>query len=393
MPTFRADHVMPSLLLSSSLSIVILALMLFMAFRLNSSNRRSAYRHLVISLGFILTHHMMQLALSLGWLPQAAWLTFAGKVLQVFSFIVMNFAIFELYYKRRPRTRMWLYGLLALGAFIACCDLLPGLASDAGWSLQMRPTPLLDGYWLALILLFALMFGPHIGQRGKYGVGLAAAFVAQICVLAAQYEVKAASVYIVTAELLHVINYILLFMLLFDRVVELLNAAYRSSITDGLTLLYNRRYFSGRLERVLQSGEPVGVIFFDIDNFKRLNDTHGHDRADGVLKQVSALIAEEVEGIGLAGRYGGEELVAFVVGPKELTLKTAETIRKRTEKESIVTVSVGVCHVHAGAGTSVEALLKHADQAMYYSKTHGKNRVTDYGKMPREDTPAAGMKR
>ncbi|WP_123041192.1 GGDEF domain-containing protein [Cohnella candidum] len=396
MPSIDVSANNPGLLFSSSISVVVLGLMLFMAFRLHAGNRRAAYRNLLVSLGFILIHHALQLALSVGWLPQAAGFGFAGKLLQVFAFIVMNFAIFELYFRRRSRTRMWFIGLLVLGAFIGAGDLIPGPGvpnAGSDWGARLAHTPVLDGYFLLLPLLFGLMIGPHIGQRRKYGAGLAAAFFAQLCAVIAQYGPADAAEFGNLAELLRVVYYVLLFTLLFERVVELMMTAYRSSITDGLTNLYNRRYFMGQLERALRSGKPVGAIFCDIDNFKRLNDTHGHHKADGVLKQVAALIAEETEGIGVAGRYGGEELVAFVVGPALAAAQAAESIRSRTEKESIVTLSVGLRVAVPGEGITAEELLKQADQAMYFSKTSGKNRVTDYAGMPQTDRAPAAMKR
>ncbi|MBW5445117.1 diguanylate cyclase [Cohnella sp. CFH 77786] len=394
MPSIDVSAHIPGLLFSSTVSVVVLGLMLFMAFRLYAGNRRRAYRTLLVSLGFIFTHHSLQLAYSAGWLPEIPGLGFAGKLLRVFAFIVLNFAVFELYFKRRPRTRVWFYGLLALGVFIAACDLFPGPAGNASaWADRLARTPALDGYQLLLPPLFALMFGPHIGQRRKYALGLGCAFAAQVCAILGQYGPSSRAGFAALAEVLHVVYYILLFMLLFERVVELLMSAYRSSITDGLTNLYNRRYFLSQLERALRSGKPVGAIFCDIDNFKRLNDTHGHHRADGVLKQVASILAEEAEGIGVAGRYGGEELVAFVAGPALKVLQAAEAIRARTEKESIVTLSVGVCVAEPGSGIAAEALLKQADQAMYHSKKTGKNKVTDYAGMPLTDRAPAAMKR
>ncbi|WP_276352691.1 GGDEF domain-containing protein [Cohnella caldifontis] len=393
MPIFDPSGRMPGLLLSSSVSVVVLGLMLFMAFRLHAGNRKRAYRNLLVALGFMLTHHSVQWALSAGLLPKAAVWAFAGKLLQSFAFIVVNFAVFELYYRRRPRTRLWFFGLLALGACIAAGDLAPDIAGRASWTERLTSTPVMDGYLLLLSPLFMLMFGPHIGQRRKYMLGLAAAFFAQLCVLADQYWAPGTGVYSPLAEILHIVYYVLLFMLLFERVVELLMSAYRSSITDGLTNLYNRRYFNGQLDRALRSSKPVGVIFCDIDNFKRLNDTHGHHRADGVLKQVAAILTEETQGIGLAGRYGGEELVAFVAGPALTAVQAAEAIRSRTEKESLVTLSIGICAVPPGSGVSAEDLMKRADQAMYHSKTTGKNRVTDFSELPLEDKPQVRLKR
>jgi diguanylate cyclase (GGDEF)-like protein len=106
-----------------------------------------------------------------------------------------------------------------------------------------------------------------------------------------------------------------------------------------------------------------------------------------VLKQVSAILLEETEGVGLAGRYGGEELVALVVGPGLTALQAAESIRMRTEKESIVTISVGFCL--ASRSDTAETLMKHADQAMYHSKSTGKNRVTDYATISQGEAPAS----
>lgn len=372
------DHF--GLLLSSSMAVVIVALMLFMSHRLYGRNRRQAYRSLLVSLIFILIHHLLQIAISLQLTPSVPSLAFFGKLLHVYAFIVINFAIFELYHRRRPRTRLWFYGLLGTGLLIAIGDILPGAPlSDQAWISSIQWTPALDAFLLMLGPLFALMFAPHIGQPRKYIASLCIAFTMQLSVIISSYWAPELHTFKTISGLLPVVYYILLFMLLFERVVEILQSVYRSSITDGLTNLFNRRYFMGRLEQALRSGRPLGVIFCDIDNFKRLNDTHGHHKADGVLKQVSTILMEETEGVGLAGRYGGEELVALVVGPVLASMQAAETVRLRTEKETIVTISIGFCL--ASPGDTAEMLMKQADQAMYNSKTTGKNRVTNYTEM------------
>ncbi|WP_372663834.1 diguanylate cyclase [Cohnella sp.] len=379
MPNLSSDNL--GLLFSSAMAVVIVALMLFMSYRLYGNNRKTAYQTLLISLIFILIQQLLQLAISLGLASSATSLalvlTFTGKLLQVYAFIVINFAVFELYHRRRPRTRLWFYVLLVTGLLIAVGDILPGPSgAEQAWTNTIQSTPGLDGFLLALSPLFVLMFAPHIGQPRKYMMSLIVSFIMHLSVIAATYWVPGSRFYGTMADLLPVVYYILLFLLLFERVVEVLQSVYRSSITDGLTNLFNRRYFMGKLDQALRAGRPLGVIFCDIDNFKRLNDTHGHHKADGVLKQVSAILMEETEGVGLAGRYGGEELVALIVGPGLTSLKIAEAIRSRTEKESLVTVSVGVCI--ANPGDTAETLMKQADQAMYNSKTTGKNRVTDY---------------
>jgi diguanylate cyclase (GGDEF)-like protein len=379
------------LLFSSAMAVVIIGLMLFMSYRLYGRNRRLAYRSLLVSLVFILVHHLLQLAISLGLTPSAPYLVFIGKLLQVYAFIVINFAVFDLYHRRRPRTRLWFYGLLGIGFLIALGDILPGASfTDPTWIDRLLTTPALDGFLLVLSPLFVLMFASHVGQPRKYIASLAVAFTMQLSVIAGSYWAPDVTAFKTVAVLLPVLYYILLFALLFERVVEILQSVYRSSITDGLTNLYNRRYFMGKLEQAISAGRPLSVIFCDIDNFKKLNDTHGHHKADGVLKQISAILMEELEGVGLAGRYGGEELVALIVGPGLASLQAAESIRSRTEKEAIVTISVGFCI--ASPGDTAESLMKQADQAMYYSKTTGKNRVTDYAVMKEPSIPSDASK-
>ncbi|MFC4600013.1 sensor domain-containing diguanylate cyclase [Cohnella hongkongensis] len=377
-----------ALLFSSAMAVVIVSLMLFMSYRLFASNRRSAYRSLLTSLVFILIQLLLQMAISLELTPSSTLLVFIGKLLQISAFIVINFAVFELYHRRRPRTRLWFFGLLATGLLVAAGDVLPGaLSPDYAWMSGIRSTPALDGYLLLLGPLFVLMFAPHIGQPRKYMTSLWIAFTMQLSSISAAYWAPEVTIFKTIAGLLPVFYYILLFAIIFERVVEIMQSVYRSSITDGLTNLYNRRYFMSRLEPILKNGRPVGAIFCDIDNFKRLNDTQGHHKADGVLKQVAALLMEETDGIGLAGRYGGEELVAFVVGPSSAVAQAAESIRARTEKETVVTVSVGYCM--ASSGDTAESLMKQADQAMYYSKTNGKNRVTDFAAIRRSGGASA----
>ncbi|RKP54324.1 GGDEF domain-containing protein [Cohnella endophytica] len=380
------------LLFSSSMAVVIVALMLFMSYRLYARNRRQAYRSLLTSLAFIFVHHLLQISMSIGLTPSTLALSFIGKLLHVYAFIVINFAIFELYHRRRPRTRLWFFGLLAIGLLISIGDILPSaVGKGKDWLAGIESTPALDGFLLLLGPLFVLMFAPHIGQQRKYMTSLMVAFAMQLADISGTYWAPNVQIFKTIAGLLPVFYYILLFAILFERVVEILQSVYRSSITDGLTNLYNRRFFMGRLEQALKARRPLGVIFCDIDNFKKLNDTHGHHKADGVLKQTASLLMEETEGVGLAGRYGGEELVAFVVGNAQAVQQAAESIRSRTEQETIVTISVG--YSLAAEGETAESLMKQADQAMYHSKTNGKNRVTDHADIDGGGTREPARKR
>jgi two-component system, cell cycle response regulator len=167
--------------------------------------------------------------------------------------------------------------------------------------------------------------------------------------------------------------------------INLTNAAYM----DKLTGLYNRKYISEVLEvefkraRALHS--PLSVIMFDIDNFKKINDTYGHDGGDYVLaelgKQVKASGLRERD---LAGRYGGEEfMVVLSNSGADQAMELAERIRKKIElnefvydgKRIVVTVSMGVSDVKPGMN-DYKDVYRASDKALYKSKHNGKNQVT-----------------
>lgn len=131
-----------------------------------------------------------------------------------------------------------------------------------------------------------------------------------------------------------------------------------------------------RLQQYLAYGVRVSIIFTDIDNFKKLNDTQGHDKGDEAIKAVSNILREETEEVGICGRLGGEEMVVLVTDPEADVPELAEAIRSRIESEAGVTVSVGVSRYRKGV--TAEALVKQADEAMYQAKTAGKNRVVKY---------------
>lgn len=163
---------------------------------------------------------------------------------------------------------------------------------------------------------------------------------------------------------------------------------------DGLTGVANRRAFDENYEEVLSAslnrGRPAGVIFADVDNFKRLNDTHGHPFGDSVLQRVAGILKEATRESDFIARYGGEEFVLVLANCTEHAIQTvAERVRSNVEQEPFehdgkqvqVTISVGgsiVSPERAGfADTSALArrMLKDADTAMYYCKHHGRNRT------------------
>jgi diguanylate cyclase (GGDEF)-like protein len=163
------------------------------------------------------------------------------------------------------------------------------------------------------------------------------------------------------------------------------------SFTDGLTRLHNHRYFQDRLRvevrRADRTGEQLALLLVDIDDFKALNDRHGHAVGDQVLRQVGGVLNEVVRDSDLPARYGGEEFVVLAphtgkVGALSLAEKLRATVsRSRFDVESegasglLVTVSVGV----AVYGGDARRLFNDADRALYQAKATGKDCVVFAG--------------
>jgi two-component system cell cycle response regulator len=161
------------------------------------------------------------------------------------------------------------------------------------------------------------------------------------------------------------------------------------AITDALTSLYNRRYMETHLaalvEQAAQRGKPLSVLILDIDFFKAINDGHGHDAGDDVLREFSLRIRKSIRNIDLACRYGGEEFVV-VMPETDATVAglVAERIRRRIATEPFqiqqgtkaldVTISIGLAAL-GNAGDTAAAMLKRADTALYRAKRDGRNRV------------------
>ncbi|QIB37331.1 PleD family two-component system response regulator [Rhizobium oryzihabitans] len=161
------------------------------------------------------------------------------------------------------------------------------------------------------------------------------------------------------------------------------------AIVDGLTGLNNRRYLDSHLrilfDRAAVRGRPISICMTDIDRFKLVNDTYGHDVGDEVLREFSARIRSTVRGADLACRYGGEEFVVVMPDtPMELAANVAERLRaivedkpfyvRSIDRELSITASLGIATSKGAFGTPDE-LLKQADRALYEAKGAGRNRV------------------
>ena len=163
---------------------------------------------------------------------------------------------------------------------------------------------------------------------------------------------------------------------------------YALAVTDGLTGLFVRRYFDLRLEEEFAAAtrynRTFSIMLFDIDHFKKFNDTHGHQTGDMVLQQFARLLEANTRESDICCRYGGEEMV--VILPETplneaalLANKLCATVRQHVfvgtlEQELSVTTSIGVAQYHRAVKVS-HALVEAADKALYRAKELGRNRV------------------
>jgi len=158
--------------------------------------------------------------------------------------------------------------------------------------------------------------------------------------------------------------------------------------TDGLTGLYVFRYFEAKLNSEIKNAQKakteLSLVIFDIDNFKKINDTYGHDAGNEVLKNTAALISRQCRKNDTVARFGGEEFVAILPSTNAKGANIyAEKIRKAIEEFDFplqertlkVTVSAGTASLLLLNKPTAEGLLKAADTALYEAKTSGKNKI------------------
>jgi two-component system, cell cycle response regulator len=173
-----------------------------------------------------------------------------------------------------------------------------------------------------------------------------------------------------------------------DRLQQNYQRSLSLALTDELTGLYNRRYLFAHLDELFdrfnQGGTGAAILLFDIDHFKRVNDTHGHAAGDDVLRELAARAVKSVRSVDLVARLGGEEFVV-VMPDTDITsaAEVAERLRlavarepftlRASGKKLTVTVSIGVAG--GEAGDDRDPLLERADNALYSAKTAGRDRV------------------
>lgn len=177
------------------------------------------------------------------------------------------------------------------------------------------------------------------------------------------------------------------------RYQDALKSQYQKSVsmalTDGLTGLYNRHYLNAHLGNMVKqstkNSKKLALMIMDMDHFKFVNDTYGHDAGDMVLKQLAEMISHAARSTDLPARFGGEEFVVLMPETDPAAaLGVANRMREAVEATDFVisadgktikrTVSIGVANLFE-SGDSAEGLLKRADEALYFAKNGGRNNV------------------
>lgn len=173
-------------------------------------------------------------------------------------------------------------------------------------------------------------------------------------------------------------------------------------LVDNLTGVNNRRYFEQRLQeetaRVFRTNAPLSCLFVDVDHFKKINDEHGHQSGDQVLRHVAQVIREQVRSIDIVARYGGEEftvllLQAAAARAQEIAERIRSTLAETTYytddgRRIALSVSIGVNTLPPGEtpanlSAAAKGLVEGADQALYAAKNSGRNRTVSYSRQPK----------
>ncbi|MEJ2032847.1 MAG: diguanylate cyclase [Deltaproteobacteria bacterium] len=172
------------------------------------------------------------------------------------------------------------------------------------------------------------------------------------------------------------------------ELLEYIETIRNSSNTDYLTGLYNRRYFfelGRKLFASMRRGNIcLAVAMVDIDLFKRINDTYGHEAGDAVLKQLAALLKERFRATDIVSRYGGEEFCILAANmAREHAIPVLDRLRQKIEEVAFdlgsttiqITASIGICHSDLDRYGSLEEMIKTADTTLYMAKEEGRNRI------------------
>ena len=163
---------------------------------------------------------------------------------------------------------------------------------------------------------------------------------------------------------------------------------YSNAVRDPLTGTYNKRFFMERTEHettyASRHGSPLSLIIFDLDHFKRVNDTYGHPAGDAVLVETATRVHNSLRSEDILARYGGEEFVVLMRNtPLQEALRVAMRIREAIANAPIstpsapieITASFGIAEFDSNLSPNADALIAQADARLYKAKTLGRDRI------------------
>ena len=310
-------------------------------------------------------------------------LLFAGAALEMISLLLI---------KESFTQRFKAYYL----ALLAVCAMAFGTAAAFGLSEELRVT--ISSACLALIIAmpaYRLLTGgqPSVLSRtiaAFYGINIILLLLRAVGAVATDYDLG-----LLTPSIFNTVLFVLLFLHLVSGSMgfilmekEKIDAELiRAASVDGLTDTLNRQTFEKRAGEMIalfaRRKEPVSCLLLDIDDFKQVNDVHGHVAGDEVLRRFAATIKGMLRNYDLLGRYGGEEFSILLPGAAGAdALEIAERVRQAVESMRIedneglrCTVSIGVSTLIPVMETKTEHFYRLSDKALYHAKDLGKNRV------------------
>jgi diguanylate cyclase (GGDEF)-like protein len=242
----------------------------------------------------------------------------------------------------------------------------------AAITLSLATQGVIGAFWCYPVVLFFFFVLPQRGALVCSGMLLVAATALVHHYLTMRITVRFAVSLLLTIVMVEIIQNII--RSLQRRLLE-------QAITDPLTGAFNRRQMSAQLREALAAGRPhpSALLLIDVDHFKRINDEHGHDAGDSVLKGIVSVVRSRARNTDSLFRMGGEEFVVLLPDTtEEAAVTLADDMRTAVAASPLleghtVTVSIGVGL--ADPGDSVETWIKGTDAAMYAAKESGRNRV------------------